>query len=103
MSNRVALAITFVVAGIICITVSVLALAWMDNVGRHERTAEIQAAVQAELQGKSQKDLPPYSAIVSPALMWITFVIGGYFAGSGFVVGVRFLRVDSAASYRPTS
>jgi hypothetical protein len=91
MSNRGLLAITFVIAGILCVAVTIIAVAWVDNVARHERSAELQAAVQVELQGKTLKDLPPYTGVLSPFMTWITYGIGSYLVGTGFVIGVRSL------------
>jgi hypothetical protein len=94
MTNRVMLAVIFVAAGILCVAVTLIAVAWVDNVARHERTAEIQLAVWAELQGKMVNDQPPYSNILSPLMSWIAFGLGSYLVGTGFVIGVRSLSIQ---------
>jgi hypothetical protein len=91
MTNRVSLAITFVISGILCVAVTIVAVAWMDNVARHERSAEIQAVVQADLQGKVPKELTPYSGVLSPLMVWITYGMGSYLVATGFMVGIRSL------------
>ena len=91
--SRVLLAVTFVLAGVVCITTSVLTVAWVDNVARHERSAEIQAAVQAKDQGKAFSDIEPFTVTLSPLMTWVTFGIGGYLVGAGFILGVRSLSV----------
>jgi hypothetical protein len=94
MGNRYTLAIAFVSAGILCVVATILAVAWVDNVSRHERTAELQLAVWAELQGKTVKEASPYSSFLSPLMTWIAFGIGAYLTGTGFVIGVRSLSTS---------
>jgi hypothetical protein len=92
MKERVTLGAAMLVTGMFCIGVTIIAAAWMDTTSRHERSAEIQAAVQAALQGKSMNELTPHVSILSPLMLWSTFGIGCYLVLAGFVIGIRSLQ-----------
>ncbi len=92
MRDRSLLAATMLVTGAICIGVTVIAAAWLDAVAMHERSSELTCMVQAELQGKSLKELPLQAGILSPVMLWLTFGSGCYLLVAGFVIAVRSLR-----------
>jgi hypothetical protein len=91
MKERIMLGMSMLVTGVLCVGVTMIAAAWLDTVSRHERSAEIQAAVQVVLQGKTLHELPPQTGVVSPLMLWSTFAIGCYLLASGFVIGIRSL------------
>ncbi|HEV3447103.1 MAG TPA: hypothetical protein VG099_20860 [Gemmataceae bacterium] len=91
MRERVMLGAALLAAGVVCLGVTVIAAAWLDAVSLHERTAEIQSAVQVELQGKAMKPVEPHSHVLSPLMLWTSFGIGGYLLVAGFVIGLRSL------------
>jgi hypothetical protein len=91
MKERVLLGGVFLLTGMVCVAVTVIAAAWLDAVSLHERSAELQAAVQAQLQGKELAPFAPYRYTLSPIMLWTSFATGGYLLVAGFVVGVRSL------------
>jgi hypothetical protein len=95
MGNRTFLGATLLLTGTLCIAVAVIAAAWLDTSFAHENTALNQATVQAALQGKSIDFWTPPVTIVSPAVIWAAFGVGGWLTLVGLVVGLR--SVPSAA------
>jgi hypothetical protein len=89
MRERVMLGAVLLTAGVVCMSVTVIAAAWLDAVSLHERSAEIQSTVQVEMQGKAMKSVQPHSHVLSPLMLWTSFGIGGYLLVAGFVIGVR--------------
>jgi hypothetical protein len=89
MRERIALGSAMLIAGAICVAVTLIAAAWLDAVSMHERSAEIQAMVQLDRQGKEAIKVPPPALVLSSLMLWSTFVLGGYLLVAGFVMGVR--------------
>jgi hypothetical protein len=98
MKERAVLGAMMLIAGVVCVGVTLIAAAWIDAVSLHERTAEIQSAVEVELQGKAIKDLPPHVNTLSPIMLWTSFGIGGYLLIAGFTIGVRSLPRSGATA-----
>jgi hypothetical protein len=97
MRERTMLGGVMLITGMLCLGVTLITAAWLDAVSLHERTAEIQSALQVELQGKALKVVAPHANLLSPVMLWSTFGIGGYLLVAGFVIGVR-----ARSSVRPT-
>jgi hypothetical protein len=92
MGNRTLLGAMLLLTGALCIAVAVIAAAWLDTSYAHESTALNQAQLQAALQGKTVNDWAHHVSIVSPAVIWAAFAIGGWLILVGLVIGLRSLR-----------
>ena len=89
MQTRTQIGVALLIAGSLCVAVTLVVTAWLDTVSLHERSAEIQAAVQAELQGKALKELIPHRSVLSPIMVWLTFGIGANMLIAGLTIGIR--------------
>lgn len=98
MNDRVVLGVAMLIAGVLCVGVTLVATAWVDVVAKHERSAEIHCAIQVELQGKTLANVAPQPSLLSPLMIWLTFGIGAYIMAAGFVIGIRGLTLGRATS-----
>jgi hypothetical protein len=94
MLNRILFGAALVLAGALCMVVSVHAAAWIDTTHAHENTALNQASLQAQLENKTLNEWTPPPSILSGSVVWSCFAAGGSLALAGCVIGLRTLRTQ---------